>query len=51
MFDSAALLEWYKNLFILSNRLQPSEIENMTFMDLKIYIMLFNDWVKRKNQK
>jgi hypothetical protein len=49
MVSSESLMEFYKTVFVLSDRLQPSEIDNMTMIDLKIFIMLYNSWVEEKN--
>lgn len=51
MFDGNGLMEWYKTIFILSNRLQPSEIERMTLIDMKVYVMMYNDWIRRRQEQ
>ncbi len=51
MFDGNGLMEWYKTIFILSNRLQPSEIERMTLIDMKVYVMMHNDWLRRRQEQ
>lgn len=51
MFDDTSLTGWHRTVFALSNRLAPTEIYAMPYMDIKVYTMLFKSWIDENTQK
>lgn len=51
MFDNGGLIEWYSTVFEVRNCLTPSEIENMPYIEFKVYLMMLNKYIEEKNKR
>lgn len=46
MYGNDELMSWYRTVFALSQRIQPSEIDEMPYVEFKIFVTLYNNWIE-----
>ena len=50
IFSAEGLTDLYKTEFVMTDKVSPSEISNMPYLDFKVMIMLYNHWLEEKNK-
>lgn len=50
MFDTTTLSNWLRMTFVLSNRISPSEIDIMPYMEFKVFIMMYENWLEESKK-
>lgn len=50
IYSVEGLTDLYKTEFVMSEKLSPSEICNMPYLDFKVMIMLYNSWLEERRK-